>query len=106
MAHSRPSPSPAQTHRTRVFRVLLGVVYLIALSGLINDVGGALAVSGAFGETAADPVTGFTLVYGLEILLLLATIIAIGPLSRRQVPSVEPTLGGASPIRFLSGGLP
>jgi hypothetical protein len=35
MAHSRPSPSPAQTHRTRVFRVLLGVVYLIALSGLI-----------------------------------------------------------------------
>ena len=78
----------------------------IALSGLVNDVGGALAVSGAFGETAADPVTGFTLVYGLEILLLLATIIAIGPLSRRQVQAVEPTLGGVSPIRLVSGGLP
>jgi hypothetical protein len=35
MAHAHPSPSPAQTHRTRVFRILLGVVYLVALSGLI-----------------------------------------------------------------------
>ncbi len=34
MAHSRPSGSPLQTNRTRAFRVLLGLVYLLALAGL------------------------------------------------------------------------
>jgi BCD family chlorophyll transporter-like MFS transporter len=78
----------------------------IALSGFINDVGGALAMAGAFGDTLADPVTGFTLVYGCEVLLLLATIIAIGPLSRRRRVSTEPSFDAVSPIRFNSGGLP
>ena len=80
----------------------------IALSGFVNDAGGALAVSGAFGEVLADPVTGFTLVYGIEILLLLATIIAIGPLSRRSVNPVElaqPALGGSPRIGLNTGGL-
>jgi MFS transporter, BCD family, chlorophyll transporter len=76
----------------------------IALSGFINDVGGALAVRGAFGPTLADPVTGFSLVYGLEILLLLATIVAVGPLTRGRPHSAEIALGGASPAN--SGGLP
>ncbi len=35
MAHSHPSPSRAQTRRTRVYRILLGAVYLLALAGLI-----------------------------------------------------------------------
>lgn len=35
MAHSRPSRTTAQTHRTRMFRILLGVLYLVAISGLI-----------------------------------------------------------------------
>ncbi len=41
-----------------------------------------LAVSGALGEALADPVTGFTMVYSTEILLLFATLVAIGPLVR------------------------
>jgi BCD family chlorophyll transporter-like MFS transporter len=80
----------------------------IALSGFINDAGGALAVNGAFGDVLADPVTGFTLVYGLEILLLLATIIAIGPLSRRSLNPAEyaqPALGGSPRIGLNPGGL-
>jgi hypothetical protein len=37
--------------------------------------------------------------------LLLATIIVIGPLSRRR-PIAEPMLDVVSPIRFNPGGLP
>ena len=79
----------------------------IALSGFVNDAGGALAMRGVFGDALADPVTGFTLVYGLEILLLLATIVAIGPLTRsRRLAPAELALGGASSIRLNTGGLP
>jgi MFS transporter, BCD family, chlorophyll transporter len=78
----------------------------IALSGFINDVGSALAVRGAFGDALADPVTGFTLVYALEILLLLATVVAIGPLTRKSHASAELGLGGGAPIGFNPGGLP
>ena len=66
----------------------------IAISGFVNDAGAKLAMQGAFGDTLADPVTGFTLVYGLEILLLLATIIAIGPLARRRSTPAEATAPG------------
>jgi BCD family chlorophyll transporter-like MFS transporter len=75
----------------------------IAASGMINDAGSALAVSGAFGEPLADPVTGYILVYGLEILLLLATVIAIGPLTRGR-RSTELTLENS--IGFNPGSLP
>jgi len=78
----------------------------IAVSGFINDAGGALAVRGDFGDALADPVTGFSLVYALEILLLLATVIAIGPLTRRVPVSAELGLGGVSKIGLNPGGLP
>ena len=80
----------------------------IALSGFINDAGATLAVSGALGDALADPVTGFTLVYGLEILLLLATIIAIGPLARKQRKPVEvasPDMSVAARVGLNPGGL-
>ncbi len=54
----------------------------VAFSGVVNDVGSSLAVAGTFGEAVASPVTGYTLVYGVEIILLLATLVAIGPLVR------------------------
>ena len=41
---------------------------------------GALAISGQFGEALASPATGYTTVYHIEILLLFATLVAIGPL--------------------------
>ena len=54
----------------------------VAFSGVVNDVGSSLAMAGAFGEAVESPVTGYTLVYGVEIILLLATLVAIGPLVR------------------------
>ncbi|MBB4196825.1 MFS transporter [Rhodoblastus sphagnicola] len=69
----------------------------IALSGLINDTVGALAVSGALGEALADPVAGYCAVYAIEILLLLASIISIGPLSRRNVKATQDNCLRGSP---------
>ena len=56
----------------------------IAASGLINDIGGALAGAGSLGEALQGPATGFVLVYTLEIGLLVATLAAIGPLVRSR----------------------
>jgi len=55
----------------------------IAFSGIANDTIGSLASRGALGETLIDPATGYAFVYGLEVLLLLATLVAIGPLVKR-----------------------
>jgi BCD family chlorophyll transporter-like MFS transporter len=74
----------------------------IAFSGLINDAVGALAVTGALGEVLAAPVTGYCAVYAIEILLLLAAIVAIGPLSRRTFPAVEAhALRGSTPLPLV-----
>ncbi len=54
----------------------------IAFSGIVNDFVSSLAVAGRFGETLAVPVTGFAFVYAVEIALLLAALVAIGPLVR------------------------
>jgi BCD family chlorophyll transporter-like MFS transporter len=58
----------------------------IAFSGIVNDFVSSLALQGAFGEALVDPVTGYAVVYTTEILLLFATLVAIGPLVR---PSSE-----------------
>jgi len=73
----------------------------IAASGLVNDTVGALAVSGALGEALADPVTGYVAVYAIEIILLLASIIAVGPLSRRNAnPAQDACLHGSPSLGF------
>jgi BCD family chlorophyll transporter-like MFS transporter len=77
----------------------------IAFSGFINDAVGALAVSGALGEGLSDPVVGYCSVYAIEILLLLAAIVAIGPLSRRMSQAADTTsLLGSSSISLNPGG--
>jgi BCD family chlorophyll transporter-like MFS transporter len=55
----------------------------VALGGLICDGVGSLAQRGALGEALMGPATGYSVVYHIEILLLFATLIAIGPLVRR-----------------------
>ncbi len=55
----------------------------IALGGALRDGVSALAMSGAFGPVLAHPATGYSVVYHLEIALLFATLIALGPLVRR-----------------------
>ena len=53
----------------------------IALGGIIRDGVNALAASGQLGEGLGGTATGYTAVYHLEIILLFATLIAIGPLA-------------------------
>ena len=54
----------------------------IAIGGVLRDTVSALAVQGSFGPALASPATGYSFVYHLEIALLFATLIAIGPLVR------------------------
>ena len=61
----------------------------IALSGAVNDLGDTLATSGALGEALVTPATGFAMVYAIEIVLLLATVVAIGPLVRSPRVAVQ-----------------
>ncbi|MEO1564045.1 MAG: PucC family protein [Pseudomonadota bacterium] len=56
----------------------------IALGGTIKDGIAALALSGAFGDALNRPGTGYSVVYHIEIGLLFATLIAIGPLVKRM----------------------
>ncbi|MCA0304211.1 MAG: BCD family MFS transporter [Proteobacteria bacterium] len=55
----------------------------IALGGAIRDLVSGLATSGVLGKALADPSTGYSFVYHLEIGLLFVTLVAIGPLARR-----------------------
>jgi BCD family chlorophyll transporter-like MFS transporter len=52
----------------------------VALGGLIRDGVSALAMNGRLGEALANPATGYSVVYHIEIALLFATLIAVGPL--------------------------
>jgi BCD family chlorophyll transporter-like MFS transporter len=53
------------------------------LGGTIRDLVDTFAPDSAFGADLSGPAVGYTAVYGLEIVLLLATLIAIGPLLLR-----------------------
>lgn len=54
----------------------------ILVGGLIKDGIGGLAVDGALGTALTGAATGYAAVYMLEIGLLFATIVALGPLAR------------------------
>jgi BCD family chlorophyll transporter-like MFS transporter len=60
----------------------------VGLSGLARDGISALAARGVLGDALATPATGYGAVYTTEILLLFATLAALGPLVRtaRQSP--------------------
>lgn len=55
----------------------------IAAGGMIKDVIGSLASAGQLGESLVSPVTGYSFVYHIEMFLLFAVLIAIGPLTSR-----------------------
>ena len=68
----------------------------IALGGALRDMISAWAMDGAFGTTLQNEATGYGAVYLLEILLLFATLAAIGPLAsftRARRDSEKPALG-------------
>ena len=53
----------------------------IAIGGVARDVIGAAAVAGELGATLATRATGYGVVFAFEILLLFATLVALGPLA-------------------------
>jgi BCD family chlorophyll transporter-like MFS transporter len=53
----------------------------IASGGVLSDTITSLALSGRLGSTLTDPATGYSAVYLIELFLLFATLIAIGPLA-------------------------
>ncbi|MEM8749462.1 MAG: BCD family MFS transporter [Pseudomonadota bacterium] len=59
----------------------------LASGGVIRDLSGQLAASGALGRTLADPALGYSVVYHLEIGFLFMSLIAIGPLVRAMAPA-------------------
>ena len=54
----------------------------IAIGAFARDAVSAAAVANRLGTTLAGPVTGYAVVYGFEILLLLGMLVALGPLVR------------------------
>jgi BCD family chlorophyll transporter-like MFS transporter len=56
----------------------------IALGGALRDIVGGWAASGALGEALSEPATAYSVVYHVEIALLFATLVAIGPLVRNR----------------------
>ena len=83
----------------------------IAISGLLRDGINALAASGQLGVALNHPATGYGVVYQIEIILLFATLVAIGPLVRptRRAASMLPgatSLPGFHRNRFTQEVLP
>ncbi len=63
----------------------------VAAGGLIRDGAATLAEHGALGPTLVHPATGYVVVYTLELALLFATLVAIGPLVRIAAPGRLPS---------------
>ena len=61
-----------------------GAGLAIAVGGVLRDVVSRLAVADDLGATLADRATGYTTVYLIEIILLLATLVVVGPLVGRD----------------------
>lgn len=63
----------------------------IGLGGVIRDVVSSLAVSGSLGSVLVSPGTGYSFVYHIELFLLFATLVAIGPLVMMKRPKPIPS---------------
>lgn len=74
----------------------------IAAGGILRDVSSALATNGVFGEALASPATGYSIVYHIELALLFATLVAIGPLVRRSRPD---PYSAREPLLAMPGNL-
>jgi MFS transporter, BCD family, chlorophyll transporter len=66
----------------------------IAGGGAAANLIGALAMNGALGPALVSPATGYLFVYHIEIALLFAALIAIGPLVRTSQFRSAPTTQG------------
>jgi MFS transporter, BCD family, chlorophyll transporter len=77
------------------------------LGGALRDAVSGLATQGALGSALAVPVTGYSFVYHLEMLLLFMTLAAIGPIVGPIVGRHAPSAATASsPRKFGLANLP
>ena len=74
----------------------------VAAAGAVRDLVSGLALHGHLGEALVSPVTGYSFVYHIEMYLLFAALVAIGPLVR----STSPRRGAGPPTRFGLANLP
>lgn len=59
----------------------------MAVGGVPRDLAGNLAEQGLLGEALISPVTGYSMVFHIEIYMLFCVLIALGPLvSRKRLP--------------------
>ncbi len=72
----------------------------IATGGILRDVIAHYASQGVFGDVMNHPATGYAAVYHLELLMLFATIIALGPLVQRSRPTAI-TTAAVQPLSFV-----
>jgi BCD family chlorophyll transporter-like MFS transporter len=70
----------------------------IAGGGAACDAIGALATQGALGPALVSPATGYMFVYHLEILLLFAALVAIGPLVRTRRAAATAGAAQGAPV--------
>jgi BCD family chlorophyll transporter-like MFS transporter len=70
----------------------------IAGGGVLSDSVAALARSGALGVGLRGPAVGYSAVYLTEIILLFATLAAIGPLARREAVAAIPSGAVLTPM--------
>jgi BCD family chlorophyll transporter-like MFS transporter len=64
--------------------------FSVLAGGALRDAVGHLATNGWLGPVLQSPVTGYGTVYHLEMLMLFAALVAIGPLVRRASPARQP----------------
>jgi BCD family chlorophyll transporter-like MFS transporter len=65
----------------------------IAIGGGLRDAVGSWAMAGGGGEAFASPAFGYTFVYHVEIGLLFATLVILGPLVKTAILSPKPKDG-------------
>ena len=72
----------------------------MAVGGVLKDTFASFANSGVWGEALMTPSSGYGLVFGLEMVLLFAALVAVAPLSRKSAKR------HAQPIQFGLAELP
>jgi MFS transporter, BCD family, chlorophyll transporter len=75
----------------------------IAAGGAIRDIVSGLATQGALGPALSSAATGYSFVYHLELYLLFATLIAIGPLVRSVHHAPQAPTSGKFGLAELPG---
>ena len=67
----------------------------IASGGALRDAFTALMNAGYFGPAVSGPAAGYAFVYQIEVFLLFATLVAIGPLARHAAQHEGPRGAGS-----------